>query len=1515
MSLSDIAIRRPVFTMVIMLAIMVMGGMSWRSLGTDLFPDVTFPVVTITTVYPGAAPSEVESQVSKPIEDAVAGINDLDTVRSFSRESVSAVVVLFKLSADIDKAAQDVRERVAAARGKLPTDVREPTIRRIDVGAAPVLTYVAKGAGQSNEELRRVTEDQLKPLLERVPGVAGVEVYGGKDREVQVEVDRKKLLELNLPLTSVTDKLRIENLSVPAGHYAEGKQEISVRMTGDLRTAEEVAEVVVATTQAGTQIKLKDIAKVYDGYEEMRSSIRANGKPAVAFEVIKQSGTNTIQVVEAVKKALAANKEALPEWYSPSLIVDQSVFIQENAHEVEIAIFYGGGMAILVILLFMLDFRSTFISSLALPTSVIGTFALMQAMGFTLNMMTLLALSLAIGLLIDDAVVVRENIFRHLEMGEPPEVAASKGTSEIALAVLATTLTIVAVFLPVAFMSGVVGQFFKQFGLTISAATLLSLFVAFTLDPMLSAKLAVKIDHHAKKPLWVRFFEAIHNSYEQAYASILRWTVRNRLITVLLGMAAFVGSMQLAKLMGSDFVAPEDRGQFVVDLELPPGTSLEETDERTRQAELDMLKNKYITTVYARLGPNSEINKVQWRVVAVDKRERTQTIWDIQEEVRGVLAKIQGAKVTITPPAFVEGLPSGAALQIQVRGSDLALLERDALGVEAILRSIPGVGDIQVGYSPGKPEQTITIDRQKAADLGIPIALLARTIRGALEGEEAGKLKLEENAKKEVKIRVRLGENDRKNLQSLLQLQVPAPNKGFVPLSELARVEPQAGPQVIERQDRVRQINVTGVPTNRSLGEIVTELEAKLAEFKFSGDGYFRLDGQVKQMKESSESMGTALALGVIFIYLILAAQFESFLHPMTIMLSLPLAFIGAFVALFMADRSMNMGSNIGVILLMGLVTKNGILLVDAALQLQREGHKAVDAIVEAGTKRMRPILMTSSAMILGMLPTATDNGPGSEFRSPMAIAVIGGVISSTILTLLVLPSVFLWFDSARGLFGRVFSRKPKDAEAPQRPEPMELPDLAPSPATRSAESPDGLVGLPGAATSAVLAAVLLGAGLLLTPTSAVAEEEARPAAARAEGLSLTDAVRRALRHNTDLKVAVARIEEADAQRGKIRTAWLPDVKAVGQYQYNNVEAKFDFGQIAKAFGFPAPPGLSPTVIQAHNQVAGVVSVDQTVFAMTPILMAEASKKGIDAQRMGVDAARREITYRIHEVYYNLTGLERLLQAARRARDLADERLLVYDKRRVVGTEGELPILRAQVEKSRAEQDILRAEMGREQLLEVLGILMGETPPASIAPAPAVTMPAGSLEAWVREAKDNRPDIAARRQALDAQKTLIREAELRWLPVVAANGTWRITNVKGFVGQYDSWFLQLNLVLPLFDRGQRYADLHERRTAMARLEAELEKSEQDIRGQLRQAWVDVQTARKSIEIAKKQSEIARRSAEIAAKSQAAGVSTALEVAEADTNLRLSEANEAREQIQLDLAVLKLRHLSGQVRSE
>ena len=1529
MTLSDVAIARPVFTLVVQLGILVLGLMSWKSLGTDLFPDVTFPVVTVTTIYPGAAPGEVESQVTRPIEDAVAGINDLDTVRSFSRESVSVVVVLFKLRANIDRAAQDVRERVGAVRPNLPGDAREPSIRRIDVGAAPILTYVTSGAGLTNDELRKITEDTLRPQLERVGGVASVEVIGGRDRQIQVAIDRAKLDALNLPLTAVIDKLRYENLSVPAGHFDQGAREVSVRLSGDLRSAEEVADVVITTTPQGSQVRLGDFAKVTDGREDVRTAIRSNGRDAVAFEVIKQSGTNTVQVNDAVKKKLEEIQPLLPKAYKAAPVIEQAMFIKENAHEVEIAIVYGGAMAILVILLFMLDLRSTFISALALPTSVIGTFFVMDMLGFTLNMMTLLAMSLAIGLLIDDAVVVRESIFRHLEAGEDPKVAASKGTSEIALAVLATTLTIVAVFLPVAFMSGVVGQFFKQFGLTISAAVLLSLFVAFTLDPMLSSRLATTIVHGAKRNIVVRFFEGIHEATEEAYAAVLRQSVRHPVITVGLAVAALVGAGKLAGLMGTDFVALEDRAQFVVDVELDPGTSLQESARLTLAAELDVLKNKNVLTTYSKIGVNSEINKVQLRVVCNQKTERKQTLWEIQDEVRAIYARhLPKVRFSITPPPFVEGLPAGAPMQIQVRGSDLALLERDAIAIEKMLKSTAGVGDVQVTYSPGKPEQTVRVDRHKAADLGIPVALVARTLRAALEGEDAGKLRLEAGSRKEVKIHVRLDDADRMNLDRLMQLQIPVQGKpmhaallgqnpqtsplaqgGFVPLSAIATVEPLAGPQVIERQDRTRQIVVTAVPRGRSLGEIVEEVEAKLAKHQFAGDDYFRMDGQVKQMKESAESFGTAGILGVLFIYLILAAQFESFLHPVTIMLSLALAMIGAWLALFMTDNSLSMGSNIGIILLMGLVTKNGILLVDAALQLQREGKTSVDAIIEAGRKRLRPILMTSAAMVLGMMPTAVNRGPGSEFRSPMAIVVIGGVITSTVLTLLVLPSVFLWTDWLRKLPARLLGRgKSRDVE----PAHGEGTVVLPTPVARAAA--EQLVPM--------LAWLLAGAislVLVAWPTTSHAEP------AVGARLTLPAAVARAMDNNSDLKVAHARIREAEAQRAKVITAFLPDLKAVGTYTRNSDQAKFDFGQlvggaaqlIGKQVGLDVkiPPGAmgDPVIIQDYNQFSGVLAVDETLFAAAPLLYEKAQEKGIGAQRVGVAAAEREVAYRVSEMFYHIAGLDRIMAAAKRAVELTDQRLALIEKRKIIGTEGELPFLRAQVEKARAEQDVLRARLARRQLLEAIGILTGDPAPEDIEAPPPVAMPTGDMEAWIVRSLEQRPDLAARRQAIAAQQALVREAELRWLPIVTTSAYLRWSDVKGFVDSHWIWAANLNLVFPLYDRGVRYADLKERKAALARVQAEADKAEADLRAHIRQAAHDIVIADDVVRIADRQAEVARKGAEIARKSQVAGVATHLEVDEAETAVRLAEANAERERANRDLAVLKLRHLTGDVR--
>ena len=1486
MTISDVAIRRPVFTMTIMLALTVLGLMSLNSLGTDLFPQVNFPVVTVTTVYPGASPDEVERQVTKPIEDAVAGIENLDTVRSFSRESVSTVVVMFKLKADIKDAATDVREKVAAVRARLPASVEDPTISRLDVASAPVMVFVASGESMTPDEVRKITEDDLKPALERVPGVAAITVVGGPEREVQVEVDRRRVAELGLSLTDVIDRLRGENLTIPAGNYKDGPREVAVRLRGDVASAKELSQIIVATTPKGTQIRLAEVAKVFDGFEEMRTRVRANAINAVAFEIQKQSGTNTVEVARSVSAKLEVMKERLPKGYQTRLIMDTSEFIIENTQQIQGHIVFGGIMAILVILVFMLDVRSTFISALALPVSVIGTFFVMDLLGFTLNMMTLMALSLSIGLLIDDAVVVRENIFRYLELGEDPEVAASKGTSEIALAVLATTLTVVAVFIPVAFMQGVVGQFFKQFGFTITAAVLISLLVAFTLDPMLSAKLAVKVDHTKKRFILVRMMEAFHVYLEDVYESILRFATRYRFITVALGAACFVGSIKLLELMGSDFVAYEDRGQFMVNIELPSGTSLEETARLLEPVEKAMLEHEHVITLYSKLGPNTEVNKAQWRVVATPKQDRPgvglRTVEDFTRETLATL--LPKSKVNITPPSFVEGLMEGPPLQVQIRGTDIERLERNAVAIERIVKKIAGLSDIHVEYSPGRPEQLLEVDPRKAAALGIPKAYVARTLRAALEGEHVGSLRLAQGENDEVKIRVRMRGEDRRDVKAIGELKLNTP-KGPVPLRDILTSRPGTGPQVIERQDRTRQILVTGVPNGRSLGEILADLEPQLKSFDWGPDGYYMLDGQVKQMRETGEGIGLALILGIVFIYLILAAQFESFIHPLTIMLSLPLAFIGAFVALFMTDNGLAMGANIGMILLMGLVTKNGILLVDAALQLQREGKSARDAAIEAGRKRLRPILMTSVAMVLGMLPTALDTGPGSEFRAPMGIAVIGGVITSTILTLVVVPAVFLWLDKVRNVFGWVV----------------------------------GLFKSKKVAGAASVLVIALGGALYAQHARALAPPAGVVVAQRVEGaLTLDEATRRALAASRDIRVALTRIESAKIARKRINTAWQPDVNLIGTYTHNSEEAKFDFGQIVTGItsfipGLPPIPADQlppPTIIQKMDTVSAVLSVDQTVFAWSPIELDRAAALGIDAQREAPKAIARELAFRVAEVFYNVQGLDRLEAAAQASMEMADRRIAESRRKKDLGAAVDLDMLRAELEKARADQMSIAAQEGRRQLLEVLGVLIDGDAPMALAPVPAVAPVQGDIDALVEKAVASRPEIAARRKAAEVTRVMVREAELRWLPIVTFGGHVRASDTEGFTGEKITWALNLNLIFPLYDRGERYADMDKLRQELDVLEAELAKAEKDIRDSIRTHRVAVETADKSLLSAARQTELARKTAEVVQRALAAGVITNLEVAEADTNVRLAEENEANLRWRRDLAMLQLRHAAG-----
>ena len=1016
MSLSDVAIKRPVFTSMMALCLIVLGIMGVNRLGTDLFPDVTFPVVLVTTVYKGAGPGEIETQVTKPLEDSIAGISGIDKMHSWSRENTSTIAVQFKLTESLDRAVQEVRDKVAAAQYLLPHDVDLPKVSRVDISAAPILTY-AVSADLSSQRLRKQIEDRIQPALQQLEGVAEVRVTGGDIREIQVDLDLDKVKAVGTSPFEIAQRIGMENLNLPAGHLALGPTELTVRTLGEFKNVEELRNLPIAQSKTGSQVRLAEVATVTDGAAEKRTMARLNGKDAIIVEVVKQPGSNTVKVADQVKKALTVLEPAMGNNFEAQLLLDQSALIRANAHEVYVALFFGGAMAVVIILMFLLDPRGTFISSLALPTSVVGTFFVMYVLGYTLNQMTLLALSLAIGLLIDDAVVVREAITHRLDQGEEPASAASNGTRDVGLAVLATTMTLVAVFVPVAFMPGIVGQFFKQFGITISAAVLISLFISFTLDPMLSARLAKQrkageVMIHTGVALW---FHQMFESWERFYAKTLEWVLDNKWKTVGLTLAVLLLSGFAATRIGAEFASVEDHDQLMADLKLPDSASLDLSARRSNEAEALLRKIPEVTDVYSIIGVNGEVNKVKLRALLTPKQSRKKNINQLKDEARAALSgALPATEVAISDPPMIEGLGDFFPIMVRVVGPNLDEVNRQAKWIADFLRHDPGTADVRIEANPPKPELAIDVDRVRAADLGLSAASIATQMRLAIQGDVAAKLR---EGKDETEIRVRLAERDRGNPDRIRTMDLFSP-RGLRTLADVASVELRDGPSVIEHEDRERQIAVySQMASGAALGDIAGKLRKAVAAHQMPAGYSVKYDGQIKTLDEQNDAFSGAFGLAFVFIFMVLASQFESLKHPFTIMVSLPLALIGALFGLLLAGKHLSLGAMIGVILLMGLVTKNAILLVDGALQRLRDGDDVRTALLKAGPRRLRPILMTSFAMAIGMVPTAVGNGIGSEFRSPMAIAVIGGVITSTALTLLVVPVIFTFVENLK--FGR----------------------------------------------------------------------------------------------------------------------------------------------------------------------------------------------------------------------------------------------------------------------------------------------------------------------------------------------------------------------------------------------------------------------------------------------------------------------------------------------------------------
>ncbi len=1055
MFLSNLSIKQPVFATMMMVALAVLGITSYRQLKVDMFPNVEFPIVTVTTVYPGASPETVEREVTKRIEESINTVQGIKHVESTSQEGLSNIVVLFNLEVSTQVASQDIRGKVAGIRGDLPREIEEPIVQRIDPGALPIVSVAVNAPGLAPAAATDLADKVVKRRLENVPGVGAVNLVGEATREIQVVVDRARLEAYHVSLSDVVMALQQENVDAPAGSADRGSTEALVRVTARGRTADDIAAIPVKR-KSGVTIYVRDLAQVTDGVEEPRNAAFLDEQPALALDVQKQSGANTVAVADGVRVAVARIGKDLPTGVSLQIVRDDSAFIRDSIHDVNTTMIIGGVLTVLIVFLFLNSWRSTVITGLTLPISVIAAFIAMKAFGFTLNVLTLMGLSLAIGMLIDDAIVVRENIVRHLQRGKDHFEAARDGTAEIGLAVMATTFTIVAVFIPVAFMGGMVGRFFYEFGITVAAAVLVSLFVSFTLDPMLSSRwVDPDVEHEGQagmapprglKGLLHRFnqrFDALHVGYER----LLGWSLNHRLAVMGMALVAFVASFPILAILGGDFMPDFNRGEYQVAFKSTPGATLRETAERTREVVRRLKSLPDVEYTYTTIGEaGSQYRPVTEGTTYVKLKESTRRkrFSTVLGDARRVIEEVPG----MTFGLFEAGPFGQKPIQISVRGPEVDELDRISKDLVASMKKIPGVADIESSLEKSKPELKVRVDRGRASDLGLGAGQVATTLRAAVAGEVA--TRVEDAAGDSHDVRVRLRPDQRRYADDLLALTVPSDRddptgkdgeKTQVMLREVAAADVGTGPSTIRRKDLQREVRISANPDGRSLGEISADIETAAAALSLEPGYDVVHGGDAEELKDMFNNMFQALFLAVVFIYLILASQFGSFVHPLAIMLSLPLSLVGVALALLATHDTLNIMSMIGLIMLMGLVTKNAILLVDFTNQSRAQGRSRRDALIHAGSTRLRPIVMTTLAMIFGMLPLAFAIGAGAEMRAPMARAVIGGLITSTLLTLIVVPVVYTYLDDLRPAAVRGWFRWPRRRRAET---------IAPSPGSAS---------------------------------------------------------------------------------------------------------------------------------------------------------------------------------------------------------------------------------------------------------------------------------------------------------------------------------------------------------------------------------------------------------------------------------------------------------------------------------
>jgi HAE1 family hydrophobic/amphiphilic exporter-1 len=1034
-----ISIGNPVLATMMMVAFVVLGLFSYQRLPVDQFPDVTFPVVVIQTNYPGASPETVESDITRKVEEAVNSISGINSLMSRSYEGSSLVIIEFKLTVDPAQAAQDVREKVALVRATFRKEVEEPRVTRYDPADQPIFSISVAGDAGANQrsmrELTTIADQVVKKRLENVRGVGSVTLVGGLKREIKIYVKPTEMEALGIGVDQVINAVRSENQELPTGAIRSLDNEKVVQIQGRIKNPEDFSRIIVAR-RGGQPVLLSQIATIVDGQEEQETLALYNGQRTLALNVLKAQGQNTIEVADglsAALKELEPTMNALYPGVKIQVIKDSSRQIRVGVKNVRATLIEGAALTILIVFLFLNSWRSTVITGLTLPIALIGTFLFMHMFGFTINMITLMALSLCVGLLIDDAIVVRENIVRHAGMKingrfKHHKRAALDGTAEIGLAVMATTFSIVAVFLPVGFMGGIIGRFFHQFGITVTAAVLISMFVSFTLDPMLSSIWPDPVVHGAhgpRKSLYARTIGRVLESFERmmqwlsdTYQVLLKWSLKHRVLTLAIAVATFVAGFAIPAtgMIGSEFVPQADYSETGVTYYTPVGSSIEFTESKARQVEAVLREFPEVRDLYTTINTGAVQGKsyATTFVRLIPREQRQRSTGQMSIPLRDRLTQIAG--ITVTHIGSLDGVGGdNKQIRLSLLGTDLKQLARLSEEAQAKMRAIPGLVDLDSSLKAEKPTISVEPKRDIAADLGIGVAQIGSALRPLLAGEAASTWRAPDDENYDVT--VRLAPSDRVTSEDLSRLMLASSQTNadgspkMVALRQVANITPSTGANQINRRDLNREVELSANVVGRSAGQVGADVKNALDSMHWQPGYRYQIGGSAKNMQESFGYALSALALAIIFIYMILASQFASFLQPIAIMSALPLTLIGVFLSLLLFRSTLNMFSIIGFIMLMGLVTKNAILLVDFANQARKAGMQRAEALLEAAHVRLRPILMTTLAMVFGMVPLAFGLAEGAEQRAPMGQAVIGGIITSSLLTLVVVPVIYTYLD------------------------------------------------------------------------------------------------------------------------------------------------------------------------------------------------------------------------------------------------------------------------------------------------------------------------------------------------------------------------------------------------------------------------------------------------------------------------------------------------------------------------